>query len=310
MPKKISVVKKREWLQEFEDGKQIISIAKKNKKDTRTVKKGIDDARREQDATRAVSDMLAKALRKHHDSLLEAVREIIPVLMRIPSNLSLPWRGQDDSLSVHNFKFQYTILPEPKVLKVTLESESKPEWELLTEHLRRDTFIIEINRWKRAVANYLQARMVLEQALARMLMERTSCLFLDKSYEHFPENSKPKPPFISPFLVTVLSQYIVEKLTQELATNVSDQFAISEPNKITYWQNGPMLLQKEGKASECRDKITSLVEETLKSPEALNVLSTYQEMIEASAKAASAAQELLLLDFVPGRCRICHKIGL
>ena len=311
MPKKVPMTEKRNWLKQFEDGKDISSIAEDRGWDPRTIKKGIDDAHRERDATNAVSDMLTKALRKHQDSLLELVREIISVLTPISSQWSLPWRGNGLAESSKNVVFQYATSPEPKVLKITLRSESKPEWELLMDHSRRDSFVNGINRWKKSLASYFEARMNLEQKLAGELMSRTGCSFLEKSYEDFPDKSKLGPNFIDPYIVDVLSDYIAGKLVGESVTDVPGNLAVDESNdKITKWKGGPLLLQKEGKATECRDIINKLVEELLESPEARSVSNAYEEMIVASAKAGKDARELLLLDFVPGRCRICHKIGL
>ncbi len=91
MPRKISIVKKRKWLEQFEDGKQIVSIAKKNNKDTRTINKGIEDARRERDATLALAGMLEKALKNHHENLLANVRDTMPYLTPAPFNLDIPF---------------------------------------------------------------------------------------------------------------------------------------------------------------------------------------------------------------------------
>lgn len=48
----------RSWLEEFEGGASIASIAKRVKHDIRTVTRGIEEARHESDARSARSDMI------------------------------------------------------------------------------------------------------------------------------------------------------------------------------------------------------------------------------------------------------------
>ena len=76
MPKKISIIDKREWLRLDEEGKSEAWIAKEKKRNIRTIKKGIEDARRERDAQLARSELLRGALRNHQDHMLALINEL------------------------------------------------------------------------------------------------------------------------------------------------------------------------------------------------------------------------------------------
>jgi len=51
MSRKIPMVTKKQWLKEYEEGKSQSAIATKYRRDIRTIKKGIEEARRERDIT-------------------------------------------------------------------------------------------------------------------------------------------------------------------------------------------------------------------------------------------------------------------
>ena len=309
MPRIIATTDKRNWLKESEDGKEIAAIARESKRDTRTIKKGIDDARRERDAGRAISEILVRSLRKHHDSLLVLAERLMLIFKSEPLNGYLIWKGTESSFKIPGGNVKYELWPKPKVLKIELDEESKPEWELLTEHLRRDPLIIGIRQWKNMLTVNIQARILLSQKLAQTLADNTGCRILDKSYS--PPEEKPRPPFIDPYTVNILSDIMFKKLTNDYSDKMLDNITADESTgEITLGKSGPLLALAPGRASVCKDKIISTYNELLTSDEARYVSATHHDLIETAKKVTFAAQEILLLDFIPGHCRICHKIGL
>ena len=63
MPKKIPMTEKRQWLEDFDAGEPAASIAKKNGKALKVIKRGIDEARAERDGAAARAELRA-ALRR------------------------------------------------------------------------------------------------------------------------------------------------------------------------------------------------------------------------------------------------------
>jgi hypothetical protein len=308
MPSKVSIVDKRKWLKQFEEGKQIAYIASKSKKDTRTVKKGIDDARRERDASRAVSDMLSRTLEKHNESLLSVVREIISVLFPLSTNFTVPWKEFNSSLVLPGAKVEYSNSLELKMPKVTLDIESRLEWGLLVEHLKHDPLITGIEQWKKAMGAHIWARVLLEQRISGLLVIRTGYRMPDNSV--FQLEGSAKTPFIDPIAVVLLSQFLTEKATNNKAEKLENIIKVNNVSgQLRFGELGPEIACALGQASECREKIIALVNEMFSSQETLNVVKTYKDMMDTTAKASRVAQELLLLDFIPGRCRICHRLG-
>lgn len=91
MPRKVSMVTKKQWLTEYDEGKTQISIANEHKRDVRTIKKGIEDARRERDITFARAELLKEALRKHNSDLMSLLEQLMIVLQPLPMSQSIPW---------------------------------------------------------------------------------------------------------------------------------------------------------------------------------------------------------------------------
>jgi len=76
MPKKFSVTDKNKWLEDYENGKSESSIANDSSCDLRTVKRGIEEARRQRDAVAARVDLLKQAVLKHQERLMKKLNAL------------------------------------------------------------------------------------------------------------------------------------------------------------------------------------------------------------------------------------------
>ena len=80
MPKIVPFEQKRKWLQRYDQGETEASIARAERRDLRTVTKGIQEARVERDLSAARGSVLTKAIEAHYADLLkeaERVRSVI-----------------------------------------------------------------------------------------------------------------------------------------------------------------------------------------------------------------------------------------
>lgn len=85
---------------------------------------------------------------------------------------------------------------------------------------------------------------------------------------------------------------------------------ITDPHRgeVTHGR-GLALAHAPGKEEECRGAIIAAVAELLRSDEWRSVLETFRRIKGSATKARQAAEEIRLLGLLPGRCRICSRLG-
>lgn len=304
MPKKISIVKKRQWLRAYEEGKPEASIASQNRCDVRTIKKGIEEARRERDASLARADLLKEALRNHNESLLKIIFEILPALIPMPSNQPIPWKEKPISglVAIPGGEARYENWPEPRVLSITLDVEARTEWEPLQEHIKRDRLGEALSQWKKGLVSHLEARMAAKEKLATLLQAKTGYEMADKTVD---------TPSLAPYSVDVLFQPVLEWLlgiagTSNIEHNINLDLNRGEVN----YADGPTLAYVPRKEEECRKNIIHGLNLLQDSDEAKSVLDTFKTAQRLTTKARQAAEEICMLGLLPGQCRICRRLGM
>lgn len=303
MPKKISIIRKREWLQHYEEGQPEAAIARDAHCDTRTVKAGIEEARRERVASLARGDLVKEALRAHHGSLLGVIEEVLSALKLPPSTQQIPWKGifSADSMRIEGGTAQYDNLVGPRVTGISLDVEDKTEWGLLQEHLKKDPFWKALGRWKEAMASHLEARIIMKLELARLLMERTGYQFAKETAS---------APSLYPSAVDVLFQQIIQQSLRLAATGkLEDNIIIDDDRGEVRLGQTSILAHAPGAEEECKKCILDAVNTVRGSEEAKNVISTYRTAEQLTAKARQAADEIRMMGLVPGQCHICRRLG-
>jgi len=304
MPKKISITRKREWLQAYEEGRSEAFIARKDHCDTRTVKKGIEEARRERDASLARADLLKEALRAHNQRLLDMTRKILPALVSLSSSQPIPWKVEPASISITipGSTAQCETWPNPKVLGITLDVETETEWELFHEHIKRDPLWEALNRWKKSLASYIEAGIAMKQKMANLLKAETGYRTMDTPAD---------PPFLDSDSIETLFRPMIEKLVRPGAILRLDDNIVTRPDKgkVKYAPGGT-LAYAPGEEEECRTGIITALSKLGKSLEAARVRETFRTTETMAIKARRAAEDTCLLGLVPGRCRVCRRLGI
>lgn len=309
LPKKISITKKREWLQAYEEGKAEAFIANKDHCDTRTVKKGIEEARRERDASLARADLEKEALRNHNEALPRLIREILPALIPLPSNQHVPWK-QELAAGLMEIlgsgRARYETWPEPRVSDLTLNVEAQVEWQLLKEHIKRDPLAEALNRRKKALASHLEARVAMKQKLADLLQAKTRYQLVDKPADP----PSPHAYSLDAYSVDRLFQPMLQRLLKLADTTWLEKYIIADCNTGEVRYRESALAYVPGKEEGCRKGIINALSEVEQSLEARNVVDTFKAAEEATAKARRFAEEICMLGLLPGQCRICRRLGM
>jgi len=305
MRKKIAITEKKDWLAQHESGKSQLDIAKKSKRDVRTITKGIEDARREQDIRLARAELLKEALRKHQDSLEEELRQVLTSLDYPPVDYApLSWHRGDNSI------FSSTRSPESEeesrqssrvgrraATKVTTARD------LLKQHLKNDRLFKHLAQWEKALPSHLASRKAMQREVVAIMEEKTGFKVVDEGISR-------------PFIYSYTAGHLFYKSALNSAFGLrhdgsfeDDIIADTGAGTVRY-QMGSILAKAPGREEETRRNLLAAYRELLSSPELAQVVNTFETVAEAAAAVSQDAEELLLLGFIPGQCHICKRLGL
>jgi hypothetical protein len=308
MPRKaITVIEKRKWLEQYEAGKTEAAIANDTKHDIRTVKKAIEETRRERVATLAKTELLKEALHAHNETLLGMIQKIIPAIVLPPLEQIIPLETSPwlVSIPIKDGKAEYESEPMIKVVQITLDAENQPEWELLAEHLKRDILWRALGQWKERLATQLEARILMKRRLAKLLEEKTGYKLADEPLEgHFIYSS-----YLGPVFEVVISQLLGLIDESEVDGSIIADCDRGEV-RCKRRSDQPVLAEVPGAEKEFRLKIMAALGELQKSTEAKSFISSYRATEEATAKARQVAEDIRMLRLVPGTCRLCRRLGM
>lgn len=297
MPKIIPIIDKREWLKLYEAGNSEAFIAKETHHNLRIVKKGIEDARRERDAQLARSELLRDALRRHQDQMLAVIYEVLGAVQAPPVDLQLP------PVLLSGAKAEYQGNDSERTLTLVLDVEQKAEWELLREHLGKgDPLSAMLERWRKAMIRYLQGRTALRKKAETLLTLKTGLSLMDKPIA---------PPFI--FSYTAIPLICGEALNIALGNTPSvleEHVTANTRSGEVRYRSGTILAEVPGRELECRKNILDTLAELQQSDELAEVAQTYKKVEEVIPGLRRVTEELALLGVIPGRCRVCRRLGI
>lgn len=305
MPNKISITEKRRWLDEYERGKSEAAIASKSKRDVRTVKKGIEDARRERDVRFARAELLKEALRKHQDSLEVEMRSILNRIKDPPEDFApLSWHGNGDSIfSPAKSQEEASEYTEPSRPGRRPAIPSSTPQDLLRQHLRNDRLWKLLAQWEEVCHSHLADRIGLQRKIVALLQKKTGYKLVDRA--------DISPPFLySHTAGDLLFRAILGRAlgTVKIANVEAEIRADTASGAVKY--RSSILAETPGNEEKCRKNILAAFKKLAVSPEVSQVVTSYRSLKEASAKVRKTIEETLLLGIIPGQCSVCRRLGV
>jgi len=302
MPKKIPIIEMRKWLDLHEQGEAEAKIAKDANRDVRTIKKGIEHARRERDGHIARSELLKDALVKHHSDLIGVVDEILSALIIPDAYLDVPWEpSPDSSIRLSGAIGKYKIINNDWI--VIFQNEGSTLWELLMDHLKLDPIPQYIKGWKDTLGKHITARISLSVKTATLLERETGLQLFERVPDHGSYlDSRAIVPLIYRYaLCSAIG--IDSKIDPEhdIDLNTTD-------GTITYCNN--RLAMAPSQEAECRDAILEVAKQLVKSSESENAASTYKKLQTTTPEVRQMVEEISLIGLVPGQCRVCKRLGI
>jgi len=306
MPKRFSEMDKREWLNLYETGKSEKWIARERARcDPRTVKRGIDEAHRRRDANMARVELVKDALRTHHDDLLGELQHMLSSLTMSPVDFTvLSWHHGSDSIFAVYDKAKEMNRKEQAITvigKVNINRSTKTD--LLKEHLKNDRLWKILAQRERDYDENSQARVALQRKIVNIVEKQTGYKFDD--------GNKLSTNFIYSyttgdlFFKSILQKAFGDRLTINLEKNIH-----ADVSRGTVQYHGSTLAQVAGNEEGCKKNLLVALRKLQHSKEISQVVETNRALVESNEKAKQAVELLLLLNFVPGQCQICQRLGI
>ena len=85
---------------------------------------------------------------------------------------------------------------------------------------------------------------------------------------------------------------------------------ITDTREGTVKYRNSILAEAPGNEEKCRQSILDAFKELLQSSEFEQVKNSYQYLNECAVKAMQAADEVSMLGYMPGNCRVCKRLGM
>jgi hypothetical protein len=170
-----------------------------------------------------------------------------------------------------------------------IHDEDKLEWELLKEHLKQDELWHLIEQWRKALIDYASVIWQFKQAIKSNLLRDIDLTSLKCADSKQLDNLLRK---LVDLFHDVTTQKILGTLNKTEVRSVID-------SKLTSYDD----------TAETRDKLVSIFDALPGSIEASKVKSTYEQLASITKLAKRQVDEILLLGMVPGKCRVCRRLG-
>ena len=304
MPKKIPINEKMEWLEEYEEGRLRADIARERGRTQKVINSGIKDALTHRDGIFARKEIVKEALKNHQKQLMEIVKRLLRLTEGIPADIELR-REKEGSLAPIPLPAGRIVYNTTDGLKVELSDELTPYWGLLKEHLRIRKIWTSIEGWKRAAIDHMHARRALELGI-EFLVESETGIKVATS-----EPTSERDHLIFPFTVKLFYEVSIRKILGiRDETNPQDSIVATSDGYVLHGEGGSKLAYCPGGQQKCRHALIRAFNKINDLPQAKRVTSTDIELKRASTKLKGYLEDIDLMGIVPGRCRICSRIGM
>jgi len=305
MPKKFSPSDKNKWLEKYESGKPESSIANESKCDIRTIRRGIEEARRERDARAARIDLIKQAIFKHQESLLGKLGEIL-LSLQVPSHdwAVLSWYENGEPISSDTDLDAEDEL-EDESGRDSKDSDAQIDMveDMVRQHLRNDKLWKILARRNQTYASHRSARIALQHKVANILEGETG-------YDLEVRGDVPPPFLYSHTTGDLFYRMTLQRAFGDRNNDAWQNDILVDTNGNCVKYHNSILAETPGAANECRKNLLKAFRKMQKLPEVTRVVNTYKELEESTFKAKQALEEIRLLGLVPGVCRVCRRLGM
>jgi len=304
MPKMVPMSEKRQWLEDFDEGKPAAQIAKERRRALKVIKRGIEEARAERDGAAARAEIVKEALIKHQQQLMGIIDRLLDAAEIPPADLELR-REKSGALAPIPLPAGRIIYTPEQGLIVDLSDENKTLWKLLKEHLTRDRIWSTIKNWKEAMISHIMARIELESGI-KTLIERETRYEVAES-----KTTDDTKGFVYPHAVKLFyTVHIRKALGIPDGTNPQERMIASDDGYVRHGGGGSEMAYCPSRQDDCLKALIKVYHKIPDLPEIKRVIATGSELMIVSDKLKRLLEDIRLIGLIPGRCRICSRISL
>ena len=288
MSKKISIQEKRRWLDLYEQGRTEVQIAREVKRDPRTIVKGLEEASKDRRLASVEAEMLRNALFKHQDQLTGILNNIAAMLVMPPDNLEL--REEKEGI-LAPIPLSGALLKQVSNDQMVLEihDENKLEWELLKEHLKQDELWDLIKQWRDAILDHMWARWQFKLAIQSKFVKNADSISPNNKDEKQFETSKCE--LVDLFFDVVTQRILGIRNETDVEKAIDYKLSVISDKEVS------------------RQKLVAIFDSLPSTKEAYRVRSTFVALADITKLAKKQADEIMLLNMITGKCRVCRRLG-
>jgi hypothetical protein len=302
MPKKLSMELKRMWLEKYDHGETEATIARAERRDLRTVTKGIEQARLERDLSAARTSFLVKSIEAHYGDLLKEAERLIAVIASPTSSAKFEKKPRLMQYVAESRGVSETIFP--------IRDRERRITEALLEHLGR--------QWRKRLEDYEELQNgILERAQAlqnKLSVEANRRLKKALDYEVDAKGMAASGIAIILFKLQyrqnlVKTDEIIEAYTYRCESgNTKGALALQWGDDLQSYRLVDGLKTEKDKTKVIREHEAILVE-ALKWDETAALRGLIEQKTKAVEQLQDELETLRLQRILPGHCRYCPGSG-
>jgi hypothetical protein len=243
-------------------------------------------------------------LRKHQDSLLAVLKNLLGATVVPPTTLELPKRFSPEGKPIILPGAQITY-NDQKGLFLSLTDEDTINWQLLREHLKGERLWGKVEKWKKAILGHVKARIALRLKARALLESGTDYKAIDVINDTISEN------YLYSAAVELFYRMAMEEALQIPNIEVFDRdlIVIAEPY-IKYTKGDKPLAHYANSPEQFRSSIISSYDRLIKYTKVSRIKEDYENLCDITKKTKDYIEEIILLGIIPGHCRVCQRLGL
>lgn len=293
----ITAAQRREWLERHDRGDTIAKISGAAGRDSRTVKAQIQKAAQEQEVRLARRDQIRHALDKHNIDLLNVARGLRDEVLALPNERFTPIAAFPRSNQLTFSWTGYVIDREELVVKPAIDSGLAKLERLFREHLRDErTLWRDIDRWRDSNRKYVEDCLLLGDAVANNFAEVTG---LEPVQQGGSETG------FHEAMVSWACRLAIE------GAGLRGEGSVPEPTTVA----GQLRLKGSTLAtsdsSEQLDKACHAfldhIDDQNRFPETRNIARLKRDLDQKGASIKDRVEDILLFEFISGKCAVCAK---
>lgn len=299
--KNITPAQRQAWLEQYEQGATVITLAKRENRDVRTIKAQLQRAVDEREMVIARRDLIRESLSAHNEELRQAATRVLESVGVVPDERITPVSSFPKAHGVERGRLAFDPSVSSSIAVVTDPNSRDGKFEkLLREHLKSErTLWRGIDRWQDRHASYQSECLELGRQVSESVVKAT-CL-------EPVESSRNAEGFTEHF-VSWSARLAIESWRND-RTKPKIDLSIGGGSLML---GGSTLARSESdeKLELARQEFIDQVDAMRRSRE-VRLIAEEQAWLEAQAeKLRDRLENLLLFGLIPGKCLACRRYAI